>query len=96
MEHTDIARQAVSKSFENKDILEDALHDDEFNTLDVDMWQDLIDEVLLEQGQLEEYRDSEGLILSECQRLYKAKRKEIKAKVKQLENEIKDELNVKE
>ena len=95
MDTNQIAKQAVSKSFENKDILEDAFHGNEFSTLDIDMWRELIDEVLFEQKQ-PRIPDSEQLILSECQRLYKATRLQIKTRVKQLENKIKSELNVKE
>ena len=97
MDTNQIARQAVRKSFENKDILQDAFHSDEFSTLDAEDWQDLIDEVLLEGGLMEEEaEEQEKEILTECQRLYKATRLQIKARIKRLENKIKDELSIKE
>ena len=87
----EIAHQAVKKAFEDPNIFEDALHGQDFSSLDTAHWWELIAEVWMEAGQ-PEIGKSEGEILSECRRLYKAKRKEIKARVQELKSQIKDEM----
>lgn len=93
-----IARQAVKRVFKDRDILEDAIHGDEFPQIPSDEWQEIIldlwtPELADEGGLTKEAEGRERQIIQEAKRIYEAKRRDIKARVEGLKGEIKQELN---
>mgnify|MGYP000577200475 CR=1 FL=1 len=93
-----IAWMAVREAFANKHIFEDAFYDgDEFTQLSNDEWRDIIDELwspeLADEGGLtERAKEQERQIIETAKNAYLDKRREIKARVAELKNQIKDEL----
>jgi len=89
MNATQIAQEAVRRAFKDKDIFDDAFHGTEFSSLDRDQWEEIITEVLVEQGDPDVDQNE---ILSECRRLYKEQRRNIRDRMKALKDEIEKEV----